>query len=609
MKIKDLTLFAFLQNNPLLWVPLYQRNFNWKNEQFEELSKDLNNIILSRKQEEHYLGTMVFLEIKKTEKDSEKLSLEIIDGQQRLTTIFIMLLTLRDICKTTDPDTATKIEDLIISKDNNELKLQLHSSDNSDLQWLLETKSTNPLIKNNQIKSCYNYFEDAFRKIIKQNKTSVSEILEGINRLKLIFLHANKEENAQLIYDRINTAGLKLSTFDKLKNIIYLKCNQEEQKSINGEFRDIERYLSSHSNSHKVDPFLYYLYICLEVLPPTGDMFKKYEELIERINSIDDLFLWVKKMKLFAYIYGRHIKGGSPALFVNSIHTERSVNGKIRIILLHFRTFGLKDLFPAIMSELYAYYNDYQTEEEVTLYLYKLLLNGLKIIIYKGDKTVFFTLAKRSILNNKALNSSEKELPQIALKNLTAFLDVEKVRSITEIENIKKNRLVLKYFIEDFDESHLLAAGIAHINFRPYRDQIYDTLSKRDIKDLTKPLGMEINPINDQFAVSNKRPYFAIINGVELEPVTWKELNILSIKTIVEQQRSVYDALVKQKSLTIPGAKQSFVSMNRYDYEDYEEAQVGTITYYINTKPKNANAILSIIQHICDSRISKIECI
>ncbi len=620
MKIKDLSLFDFLQLNPHLWVPLYQRNFNWKNEQFLELSKDLKNIINSSKKEQHYLGTMVFLEMNDALKENSNVSLEIIDGQQRLTTIFIMLIALRVISKNRhDNESVELIEDLIfLDKKEEQLKVQLHKNDDNDLSWLLEGSSAFVKIYNVEIKNCYSFYYREFGKWIKEEGWTISDILEGVNNLKLVFLHAKQEENAQLIYDRINTAGLRLSTFDKLKNIIYLKCTLEEQQRVDSHFHEIEVFLAAGSNSHKVDSFLFNFYVCLEASPPSGDMFKKFEEIVNKLNSIDEILSWVIKMKLYAYIYGRHIKGGAMETFQNHKYTDIFISTDIKTILLHFRTFRFQPLYATVMFQLYNYYTGVETLAEVTEDLYKLLISGLTIVINKGDKSVFFNLAKFHIVHNREyIREKMREDDSINyvrllskdLDGFKAYTDPEKLRSILQLDNTKKNRLVLSFFSEEFREMGLTDAATPYFDFTKFRDKIYEVCKAMDINNLPKPLGMIIEPINDDVDASRKRPYYAIINGVELEPNTWKELKVMAIKTIIEQQKQVYNELLLRKELKVHSSKQGFVSLDRHQYDDYVEGQAGAISYYINNKGQSANAVLTILKKICEYNNSKIECI
>ncbi len=90
MKVKDNTLHALLSLNGTEFViPVYQRNYAWKTEQCEQLLADILSITLTDKQ--HFLGTITYI----VHSGDNSIEFTIIDGQQRITTLMLLLKALQ----------------------------------------------------------------------------------------------------------------------------------------------------------------------------------------------------------------------------------------------------------------------------------------------------------------------------------------------------------------------------------------------------------------------------------------------------------------------------------------------------------------------------------
>jgi uncharacterized protein with ParB-like and HNH nuclease domain len=113
MKASETNFQSLIEGTKQYIVPLFQRPYSWDKKQWQELLTDLNDLYENENSNTHFIGSIVTMPtLSKTESITPYL---LIDGQQRLTTIFILLILLRDIAKTHGKRLANKIEDTLLT--------------------------------------------------------------------------------------------------------------------------------------------------------------------------------------------------------------------------------------------------------------------------------------------------------------------------------------------------------------------------------------------------------------------------------------------------------------------------------------------------------------
>jgi len=212
-------------------IPVYQRNYEWTEEQCKKLFEDIINAHVTDKY--HFTGSVVFAPLD-TDKKIE--SFVIIDGQQRLTTLYLLLKALIDCAQT------EKERDILLSTvfntdkfkqygidDSSKLKLKPIKSDNKQLLLIMEDKFEEA-DKNSGIYKNYDLFKTMISKYLVENpEKSIEHIYDGLEHLTCATIKLEAEDNAQEIFDRINSTGLPLSLADKIRNFVLMTdVNQEE---------------------------------------------------------------------------------------------------------------------------------------------------------------------------------------------------------------------------------------------------------------------------------------------------------------------------------------------------------------------------------------------
>lgn len=220
------TLLKFIednQNNQLV-IPIYQRLYSWEKEQCKQLWDDIIKIGGNDKMDGHFIGSIVFVHdgIYTTNYNE----LLIIDGQQRLTTITLLLTALRDHWS----DKRKEIEDdyLINSgKDGDKkFRLILSDSDKDTLLYLIDKDRRKPSDPSLKIVENFKLFEEWIRK----NTDKLETIFKGLEKLTIVWISLGKKDDPQLIFESMNSKGMELTQTDLIRNYIIMETEVEKQE-------------------------------------------------------------------------------------------------------------------------------------------------------------------------------------------------------------------------------------------------------------------------------------------------------------------------------------------------------------------------------------------
>ena len=210
--------FGFMREENCIEVPFFQRAYAWDKEQWEQLFKDLKESYKDNKKD-HFLGSVIFKQLATNAGEGSKRSL--IDGQQRLTTFSLLVKVLYE--RLDDEDKSDYTEYLFQKPTKNKKPRIEHSKVDREVfaAVLRGDEGINHLYQNEKIFQCYQCFKEQ----IENEKLDFRDFLDFILESKLwvaINLEANEDE--QKIFDSINTAGLRLTATDIIKNAIFAKA-------------------------------------------------------------------------------------------------------------------------------------------------------------------------------------------------------------------------------------------------------------------------------------------------------------------------------------------------------------------------------------------------
>ena len=212
-------------------IPVYQRAYSWKKANCELLFNDLL-AVYNHGYKSHFFGSIVYVE-NDIGGCNEYI---IIDGQQRITTVSLLLLAIRNYIQINKIDTEKinpeKITNAFLTdvyaQDTKKLKLKLVQGDDSAYDRLIE--GTEP-IPNNHITINYNYF---YERLSTLNLSQLEGVYDAITKLMIvnISLKPQNGDDPQLIFESLNSTGMDLEESDKIRNYVLMKMDSSEQEKI-----------------------------------------------------------------------------------------------------------------------------------------------------------------------------------------------------------------------------------------------------------------------------------------------------------------------------------------------------------------------------------------
>ncbi len=226
MKAEATTLLKFFkqtQTNQFV-IPIYQRVYSWGKEQCEQLWDDIIKIGGNDKMNGHFIGSILYVQVDATHSSP----LLIIDGQQRLTTITLLCIALRN--RSSDEVKRKKMESYLINSDKDgdkKFRLILSESDKDTLLSLIDKDRRKPSEPSLKIMENFKLFE----KWISENTDKLETIFKGLDKLMIVWIALKKgKDDPQLIFESMNSKGIELTQADLIRNYILMGLEPEKQK-------------------------------------------------------------------------------------------------------------------------------------------------------------------------------------------------------------------------------------------------------------------------------------------------------------------------------------------------------------------------------------------
>lgn len=301
MKATQSQLFKILDGSKQFRIPIYQRTYSWTEKQCEQLWDDIIRISENDDIPGHFIGSIVYIErgIYQATDISELL---VIDGQQRLTTLSLLLAAFAQaiIEKGNNGITKNKIRNSYLFNSDEEgekrYKLILTQSDKNTLINILEEKRL-PENPSKNIINNYIFFQEK----ISKNKISLGDLYKGILKLIVVDISLDSNyDNPQLIFESLNSTGLELSQADLIRNFILMGLEQKKQDKIyNDYWYPMEKSFREKNIKH-FDRFMRdYLTIKTGQIPKIDEVYSSFKEYFISTNKPDDIVLDVHYYSTF----------------------------------------------------------------------------------------------------------------------------------------------------------------------------------------------------------------------------------------------------------------------------------------------------------------------
>ncbi|STR19066.1 Uncharacterized conserved protein [Helicobacter pylori] len=218
-------------------IPIYQRLYSWKKEQCEQLWDDIIKTGGNDQIKGHFIGSILYALDGNTHSNNPLL---IIDGQQRLTTITLLFIALRDHLNDEDEFlekfSREKIESYLINSDKDgdkKFRLILSESDKDTLLSLIDENKRKPSELSLKIMENFKLFEEWIRK----NTDKLETIFKGLEKLMIVWIALKKEkDDPQLIFESMNSKGIELTQTDLIRNYIVMETEVEKQEDFYNQY-------------------------------------------------------------------------------------------------------------------------------------------------------------------------------------------------------------------------------------------------------------------------------------------------------------------------------------------------------------------------------------
>lgn len=232
-------LLDLLSNNDVtFFIPPYQRNYEWTDEQCEVFYNDLEKTLnknLDSGHEEHFFGSVTYVNDNTPFGQPDKLVL--IDGQQRITTTMLFLIALRDISN--DDNLKSILENKYLKNSNStdeteyKVKLKQVETDWNSYKNLVIGEELTDIEKNSAVYQNYLFFYNKIKKFQNKNNNLSLLIEKGLSYFSVITIELepekNKWENPQEIFESMNSIGKPLSLADLVRNYLLLGLEADTQ--------------------------------------------------------------------------------------------------------------------------------------------------------------------------------------------------------------------------------------------------------------------------------------------------------------------------------------------------------------------------------------------
>ncbi|MCW5710550.1 DUF262 domain-containing protein [Shinella sp.] len=345
------TLADVLRGN-FLRIPRFQRPYDWDRDNLTEFWNDLKD----RAEPEYFMGSLVVFNDSK-----EKNLLSLVDGQQRITTITIMLAIIRNLLESIgETGPAKAIHDLIESRDLDDRSRFVLEHDPADryLQQAIQMRKPDLKlspdgVQQENLQNALRYLDSAVRSHIKgefaDNKIKTSAYLKHLRdcilQMHFVSIELDNEDDAYLIFETLNTRGKDLRASDLLKNH-FMRLLPQRTKGLDiakNQWSDTIEKLNSVTVAIDPDSFLLHYWLANHSSVSKAKLFLSYKAEIKKSNAKQ----WLESIKIGAATYVRIIAPNEEKF----AKEERSLKESLQAI----RVFGVTQAAPLLLAIMTQY--------------------------------------------------------------------------------------------------------------------------------------------------------------------------------------------------------------------------------------------------------------
>ncbi len=309
MKAVEANLLKFLQAPQQFLIPLYQRTYDWRLDQCQQLWRDIVRVGQDDKLGAHFIGSIVYI-ARGVYNQSLIPQLLVIDGQQRLTTISLLLHAFgRQVARASASVSLSpeEIEEYFLKNarrdDDLRFKLLLTQSDRETLARIVENREL-PDNPSHRILENHKFFADQLTKA----GTDLAIVYKGLQKLIIVDIALDRDhDNPQLIFESLNATGLKLSQADLIRNFVLMDLEPGEQKRLyEDHWFPMEQAFGHADYAERFDGFMRdYLTVRTGRIPNLRDIYADFKGYFLGLDAKDAAAIVASDLDAFSRLYVR----------------------------------------------------------------------------------------------------------------------------------------------------------------------------------------------------------------------------------------------------------------------------------------------------------------
>lgn len=296
MKAQDLQFTQLLEGSKQFIIPIFQRTYSWEESHCQQLWEDIIRVGKSAELDSHFIGSAVY--IPETNVDAAIPRWLVIDGQQRITTMTLLLLALKERLEEEDldePISAAEVEDYYLrnryGKGEAAYRVLLTRTDKKTLMRLVDGKE--PEAEGSyRITENFKFFKERIA------ATDVADVWKGIKKLMIVDVCLQQGiDNPQMIFESMNSTGKALTQADLIRNFVLMGLEHDLQTRLYNEYwRPMEVEFGAENYNREFDEFMrYYLVIHTgSVRIRRGDVYDEFKAY-SRKHEVEELLASLKE--------------------------------------------------------------------------------------------------------------------------------------------------------------------------------------------------------------------------------------------------------------------------------------------------------------------------
>ncbi|HLP61387.1 MAG TPA: DUF262 domain-containing protein, partial [Candidatus Deferrimicrobium sp.] len=296
MDAKETKLQDIFEGTKQYVIPLFQRTYSWTEKEWGILWKDLIELCEADNPRTHFIGSIVNMPTISVPEGISKFLL--IDGQQRLTTIFLILILLRNkAIDSQNQDFAKEINNTLLvnpyKKDNDYFKLMPTQIDRETYKNFINGKPTDT---DNNLKKAYSFFEKKLRQVQFEHEKLKTIITSYFSVVSIVL---DKDDNPYLVFESLNAKGRPLTQADLIRNYFFMRIHVDQQDEI---YNSFWQPMQTALNDNLTEYIRHYLMRSGNFIKQ-NDVYYSLKEKVKTDNAID----YLKDLKNNSVYYQRLI--------------------------------------------------------------------------------------------------------------------------------------------------------------------------------------------------------------------------------------------------------------------------------------------------------------